>query len=164
MLYSAIQFADEIQKSRSWKIQILDFLHPSQHPTEPPHCFTMIPPQVFALVSPPIGNSPPARPPSIDDLKIEAIVPLVLIPKFLEAIAVVLLGHGYRMGETTTKFAMPHPKKNTQQYPVTLTPQQIQTLHEVAYSMGFIYGGRGSISLLIQAWADFLGGWVDKET
>jgi hypothetical protein len=89
----------EIQKSRSWKIGILDFLHPSQHPTEPPHCLAMIPPQVFApVVKMPwvFRDSPPTRPPSIDDLKVEVIVALVLIPIFLKAIAVVLSGHGLK--------------------------------------------------------------------
>jgi hypothetical protein len=59
---------------------------------------------------------------------------------------------------------MPHPKKSTRQYPITLTQEQIDSLHKAAYSMGFVYGGRGSASLLIQAWADFLSKGVDKET
>ena len=56
---------------------------------------------------------------------------------------------------------MPHPTKRTRRHPIQLTEEQVKTLQEFAESLGFTYAGRGSVSLLIQVWADFLRGGVD---
>ena len=70
---------------------------------------------------------------------------------------------GIGWGETTAKFAMPHPKKNTQRFLITLTPAQWKALQQSALNQGYIYAGKGSVSLLIQAYADFLSKGVDSE-